>query len=80
MEMPKGWKQLRKSCSTGLYHGDFENNSRGEKLAEEYGSALDLMKEMAEALNTAAVWELPESFGNHKSDVEKALKKFKEWK
>lgn len=64
MEMPEGWKKLR-GCAMNRSYGDDLKNK-----------ALELMKEMAEALELSRIYH-PKCFCSEQSE---ALKKFKEWK
>jgi len=86
MEMPEGWKKLKYQCSetnpicrSGLQYGSGLTVNEAEP-------ALDLMKEMAEALEKVqAIAEMTMPNGTVTptplyDDVTPILKKFKEWK
>lgn len=72
MEMPEGWNRLNRKYHDLFYPED------GDDFPEELDSLL-LMKEMAEAL------EMVSEIGGRNEDeafktIDKAIKKFKEWK
>lgn len=70
VETPEGWKNLSAKQYSVLVPVE-------KKMAKETVFALDLMKEMAEALEDAIYYLDPELGPD---SPKKALKKFKEWK
>ena len=76
MEMPEGWKRLKVLCKSERdMHFETGHAAR---------DALDLMKEMAEALEKGLEYEDCPPEGNCKiyghDEMRAVLKKFKEWK
>lgn len=70
MDMPKGWEKLKNSKVS--FCGELI------PVCKLMDDAANLMKEMAEALDDAVTYAQNE--GAELPTVEKALKKFKEWK
>lgn len=77
MNMPEGWKVLKE--------GDYAFVNPNTGSVSRFNDTLDLMKEMAEALEYYANWEkhcrdVGRGGAGVPTKVEKVLQKFKEWK
>lgn len=86
MEMPEGWKRILKTEFQKL---SIEGPKQPFKYLDDFKYGLDLMKEMAEALELAdkiIMGSIPDTLLTYREPSEneltagRVLKKFKEWK